>query len=135
MCALTNRDYLGIIGSYVFHPTINERNIMKTKLATCFMLGTLLVSAVAIAEDSDSDRTHPTTYVKDSAITTKIKSKLAVEKISSLAKIKVDTDAHGTVVLSGFVNSQEQKDKAVAIATNTEGVTSVKNNLRIKKDD
>jgi hyperosmotically inducible protein len=108
---------------------------MKTKLATCFILGTLLVSAVAFAEDSDSDRMHPVTFVKDSAITTKIKSKLAVEKIKSLAQVRVDTDAKGAVVLSGFVRNQEQQDKAVAIASNTEGVTSVKNNLRIKKDD
>ncbi|MGZ3236576.1 MAG: BON domain-containing protein [Burkholderiaceae bacterium] len=108
---------------------------MKTKLATCFILGTLLVSSVALAEDSDSDRAHPVAFVKDSAITTKIKAKLAVEKIKTLAQVRVDTDAKGAVVLSGFVRNQEQQDRAVAIASNTEGVTSVKNNLRIKKDD
>jgi hyperosmotically inducible periplasmic protein len=108
---------------------------MKTKLATCFILGTLLVSAFATAEDTDSDRKHPVTFVKDSAITTKIKSKLAIEKISTLAHVRVDTDAKGAVVLSGIVRTQEQEDRAVAIASNTEGVTSVKNNLRIKQDD
>ena len=108
---------------------------MKTKLASCFVIGALLVSVTAIAEDSDSDRMHPVAFVKDSVITTKIKTKLAAEKMSSLAHVSVDTDAKGAVVLSGFVRNQEQQDKAVAIASNTEGVTSVKNSLRIKKDD
>lgn len=111
---------------------------MNSKLATtCFIIGTLLAPVAAYAADSatDTDRTHPKTFVKDSAITTKIKAKLADEKISSLAHIKVDTHSKGAVVLSGKVTSQEEADKAVSIARATEGVTSVKSNLKIKKDD
>lgn len=109
---------------------------MKTQLAvTCFAIGTLLAPIAAHSEDRDSDRAHPMTYVKDSAITAKIKAKLADEKMRSLVHIRVDTDAKGVVVLSGTVRSQEEADKAVSIAQGTEGVTSVKNKLRIKKDD
>lgn len=109
---------------------------MKTQLAvTCFAIGTLLTPIAAHSEDRDSDRTHPMTYVKDSAITAKVKAKLADEKMRSLVHIRVDTDAKGVVVLSGTVRSQEEADKAVSIAQGTEGVTSVKNKLRIKKDD
>lgn len=110
---------------------------MKIKLATtCFVIGTLLVPIAAhAADDSDSDRAHPMTFVKDSAITTKIKAKLADEKMSSLVKIKVDTDRKGAVVLSGKVRTQEEADKAVSIARGTEGVTSVKSKIKIKKDD
>jgi len=109
---------------------------MRTKLAaTCFIIGTLLAPVAAHAADSDSDRTHPMTFVKDSVITTKIKAKLAEEKMSSLAHIKVDTDSKGAVVLRGKVKTQEEADKAVSIARETEGVASVKNNLKIKKDN
>jgi hyperosmotically inducible periplasmic protein len=109
---------------------------MKIKLATtCFVIGTLLAPFAAHAEDSDSDRTHPMTFVKDSVITTKIKAKLADEKMSSLAHIKVDTDSKGVVVLSGKVRTQEEADKAVSIARETEGVKSVESNIQIKKDD
>lgn len=108
---------------------------MKIQLAaTCFVVGTLLTPVVAHAEDKDSDRTHPMTYVKDSAITTKIKAKLAGEKMSSLKDIKVDTDNKGAVVLSGKVKSQEEADKAASIARETEGVTSVQSNIRVQKD-
>jgi len=109
---------------------------MKIQLATSFfVIGTLLAPVVAHAEDQDSDRKHPMTYVKDSVITTKIKAKLADEKMRSLMHIKVDTDSKGAVVLSGTVRSQEEADKAVSIAHGTEGVTSVKSNIRVKKDD
>ena len=110
---------------------------MNTKLA----LGCLIV-AVALApiasyssDDADMDRSHPKAFVKDSAITTKIKTKLAAEHLTSLARISVDTDASGIVWLSGNARSQEEIDKTVSIARGTEGVVSVKNNLKIKKDD
>ncbi len=75
------------------------------------------------------------TFIKDSAITTKVKAKLAAEKIRSLVHIKVDTDSNGVVVLSGIVRTQKEADKEVSIARGTEGVTSVTSKLRIKKDD
>jgi hyperosmotically inducible protein len=106
---------------------------MKIELATsCFIIGTLLAPVAVFAADGDSDRTHPVTFVKDSAITAKIKAKLAEEKLSSLAHIKVDTDAKGAVVLRGKVKTQEEADKAVSIARGTEGVTSVKSSILVK---
>ncbi len=108
---------------------------MKSKLATtCIIIGTLLAPVAAHA-DSEADNSHPMTFVKDSVITTKIKAKLAEEKMSSLAHIEVDTDRKGAVVLSGKVRTQEEADKAVSIARETEGVTSVRSKMRIKKDD
>jgi hyperosmotically inducible protein len=111
---------------------------MKIKLATtCFIIGTLLAPVATYAVDSatDTGSTHAKTFVKDSVITTKVKAQLAEEKISSLAHIKVDTHRKGEVVLSGKVTSQEEADKAVSIARDTEGVTSVKSKLQIKKED
>jgi hyperosmotically inducible protein len=106
---------------------------MKIKLATtCFVIGTLLAPVAVLAADGDSDRTHPMTFVKDSVITAKIKAKLAEEKISSLAHIKVDTDAKGAVVLRGKVKTQDEADKAVSIARATEGVTSVNSSIRVR---
>jgi hyperosmotically inducible protein len=106
---------------------------MKIKLATtCFIIGTLLAPVAVHAADPSSDGTSPMTFVKDSVITTKIKAKLAEQKISSLTHIKVDTDDKGAVVLRGKVKTQEEADKAVAIARETEGVTSVKSTIRVK---
>jgi hyperosmotically inducible protein len=110
---------------------------MKTKLATistiCFVVGTLLAPLAAYPADGDTDRKHPMTFVKDSVITTKVKAKLAEEKMSSLAHVKVDTDANGIVFLSGFVGSKDEVDKATTLARDTDGVVSVTNNIKVKK--
>lgn len=67
----------------------------------------------------------------DSAITAKIKSKYLVEKNLSSFKISVETKDN-TVILSGFVDSAEQKARAEKIATSVGGVKSVKNALVVK---
>ena len=110
---------------------------MKNKLAiTLLIAGAAMAPVVSLAGDNtDMDRSHPKAFVKDSAITTKIKSKLAAQHLTSAARIHVDTDAGGVVWLSGTARSQDEIDKAVAIARDTEHVVAVKNELTIKKDD
>jgi len=109
---------------------------MKSALATtCLVFGTLLGSAVAWAgEDSDTDRSHPVTFVKDSAITTAIKAKLAAEHLTSMARIHVDTDKDGVVWLTGSARTQEAADKAASIARETEHVKTVHSDVKVEKD-
>jgi len=105
-------------------------------LTACFVVATLVSPLAAhAANDGDTDRAHPEAFVKDSVITTKVKTKLAAEHLSSLAKVSVDTDRNGVVVLSGTARTQEAVDKAASITRSTEGVVSVQNNIRVKKDD
>ena len=87
------------------------------------------------AEDADADRSHPKTFVKDSAITMKIKTKLAAEHVTSLGRLHVDTDKDGIVYLQGTVRTQADADKAISIARGTEHVKSVNSEIRIKADD
>jgi hyperosmotically inducible protein len=107
---------------------------MKTKLATSlFVIGAMLTGVTAQAQNTD--REHPLTFIKDSAITTKVKAKLAHEKMNTLMHISVDTDDHGIVVLSGNVRSKELAKRAVSIARHTDGVTEVRNNIQIRAGD
>jgi hyperosmotically inducible protein len=110
---------------------------MNRKLAIGLLtIGAMLGPAVVLAAgDSDADRSHPKAFVKDSAITTKIKARLAAEHITSLGRIHVDTDKDGVVWLSGHARSHEASEKAESIARETEGVKEVRNHIRIKKDD
>jgi hyperosmotically inducible protein len=110
---------------------------MKTTIAsTCVLFGTLLgPAAIVVAQDSDADRSHPVAFVKDSAITTAIKAKLAAEHITSLGRIHVDTDKNGVVWLTGSARSQEAADKAQSIARDTEHVRAVHSDIKIKSDD
>lgn len=109
---------------------------MKSRiLTTLVMVGALAAPVMAnAADDRDQDRSHPKQWVKDSAITAKVKAKMAKDREVSAMHIKVDTDDHGVVQLSGTARSQAEADKAVQIAQGTEGVTSVDNQIRVNKD-
>ncbi len=105
---------------------------MKTNIViAAFLLGAGLAPA-AHAADMAADKATTKQYVKDSVITTKVKTKLAEEKVSSLVNIQVDTDAQGAVYLSGTAKTQADADKAVTITKAVEGVTSVHSNIKVK---
>ena len=108
---------------------------MKSSLAISIIATSLLLVPVVSRADADADRSHPMTYVKDSAITVKVKAKLADEHMNSLRHISVDTDSAGAVMLSGTARTQADVDKAVSIARSTEGVMSVTSSILVKKDD
>ncbi|HYQ96966.1 MAG TPA: BON domain-containing protein [Candidatus Nitrosocosmicus sp.] len=69
--------------------------------------------------------------IDDTTITTTVKSKLAVDKASSLTRVGVDT-IRGTVHLTGVVDSQATKNKAAEIAQSVDGVKNVVNNLQVQ---
>ncbi|HEY8025902.1 MAG TPA: BON domain-containing protein [Burkholderiaceae bacterium] len=98
-----------------------------------FVAGTLMPAAGAFADDVDAS--HPGTFIKDSAITTAIKTKLAAEHLKSLKNIKVDTDDKGVVWLSGTASTDYDVKKAESIARDTSGVRAVKNDIVVKPDN
>jgi osmotically-inducible protein OsmY len=70
-------------------------------------------------------------YVDDTVITAKVKAAIFDEPSLKSSEIKVET-FKGTVQLSGFVNSRADINKAVEVARGVGGVTSVKNDMRLK---
>ena len=70
-------------------------------------------------------------FVNDSVITARIKAALLKDpKVSGMA-VSVET-RKGTVVLSGFVESDSQLQRAAEIAAGVKGVVTVKNGLVVK---
>lgn len=109
---------------------------MKLTIATAALAAAGILAGTAVyAQDVDADRSQPKAFVKDSVITTKVKSKLAADHITSLGRIHVDTDANGVVYLSGSAHSQQAVDRAVEIARDTAGVKGVHSSLAVKPDD
>ena len=70
-------------------------------------------------------------FVDDSAITTAIKSKYALDKSVAMTSISVET-LNGTVQLSGFAKSASEKAQAEAIARDTKNVRSVRNDIMVR---
>jgi hyperosmotically inducible protein len=97
--------------------------------ASCLFAGTLLLPIAGFA--ADADHSSAKEYVKDSVITTKVKTLLAEEKMASLVHVTVDTDNSGAVTLGGTAATQNAIDRAVAITRTVKGVTSVNNHITV----
>ena len=88
--------------------------------------------AATAAYQVGKDERVPEVIASDSAITTKIKSKYAVDSVVSVFGIGVRT-YEGVVTLSGTVSSDVARDVAVTLAKDTGGVKSVANQIVVKK--
>jgi osmotically-inducible protein OsmY len=92
-----------------------------------------LINRVATMLGCASTATQESTgeYIDDSAITAKVKTALLNEPTLKSNEISVET-FKGRVQLSGFVSSRANIDKAVEVAQAVGGVTSVKNDMKLK---
>ena len=70
-------------------------------------------------------------YLDDTVITAKVKASIFNEPTLKASEINVET-YKGDVQLSGFVTDPGDATKAVQIAQGVRGVTSVKNDVRVK---
>jgi hyperosmotically inducible protein len=66
----------------------------------------------------------------DATLTTDVKARLADDEIVKARQIDVDTD-NGIVTLRGTVDSEAEAQQAVKIASNVEGVRSVRSFLKV----
>ena len=88
--------------------------------------------ATAEAADKTKDATAKTRVaLADTAITTKVKAGLVKEPDLESLGIHVETEK-GVVMLSGFVNSKSEADKAVKVAKGIDGVSNVKSAIQVK---
>jgi len=68
--------------------------------------------------------------VEEASLTAKIKSKMALD--DSVKALNIDIDTVGSVVtLNGRVSTQAERTRAVQLARETDGVTSVVDNLSV----
>ena len=70
-------------------------------------------------------------YIDDSTITTQVKARMVENKEVDAAAISVET-LNGTVLLSGFAKSSQEKSTAEAIARKVNGVKLVKNDIVVR---
>lgn len=99
------------------------------KRLTAVFLAIALASALGCA----GDRTHESTgeYTSDTWITTKVKAALVEDPMVKATEVNVET-FKGVVQLSGFVSSNAAMSQAVRVASGIKGVSSVRNDMRIK---
>jgi hyperosmotically inducible protein len=105
---------------------------MKPLIVAGVLAAGVMCAPLVLADKSGvaGDSSHH--FVKDSVITTKVKTKLASKHLITLTRIMVDTDENGVVWLSGRAPTQDAVDLATMIAKDTEGVTSVHNDVAVQ---
>ena len=94
-----------------------------------FFLVILLASLLGCASTTTKEGTGE--YVDDSVITAKVKAEIFKDETLKSAEINVET-FKGVVQLSGFVKQQADIARATEVARSVKGVTSVKNDMRVK---
>ncbi len=103
---------------------------MKQLNRITLLLATLaMIVMVGCASTSQKEGTGE--YIDDAVITTKVKAAVLNEPTLKSMEINVET-FKGIVQLSGFVSSQSDINKAVEITRSIKGVSSVKNDMRVK---
>lgn len=70
-------------------------------------------------------------YVDDAAITAAIKAKFVEDKVVSAGSISVET-MNGTVQLSGFAKTANEKAQAEQIARSSRNVRAVRNDIVVR---
>ena len=71
----------------------------------------------------------PVQTASDATLTAKVKAALGNDELVKARNIDVDT-MRGVVTLNGTVNSAAEKERALSLARNVEGVSNVRDNLR-----
>ena len=109
---------------------------MNRKLATLVLTAATALAFVGCQTTSDDRDTHKRTagqYVDDKVLIQRVKGALGDNEVYKFPDVKVNT-YKGTVQLSGFVASDEQKRRAEEIARNVPGVYNIQNNITLKSD-
>lgn len=103
---------------------------MKIKLAGLILVTSLAALPLSMMTGCavTSGRESAGEYVDDKTMATKIKTSLMRDPTVKAHQVNV-TAFRGSVQLSGFVDSQEQKDRATEIVRNMEGVKELHNDL------
>jgi len=126
---------------------MNTKKLTISKTLLAVMMGSALVCGSAMAETTTTDKAQSAAntagekidnsmnkvgnFMDDSSITAKVKAALVDADDIKSTDISVETEKN-VVTLSGFVESQAQAEKAVAVAKKVEGVTSVSDKLHVR---
>ncbi len=91
-----------------------------------FVVAMLINGCLAVSPNEGSED-----FMNSAIITSSVKARLANASGLETLSFTVET-LNGTVLLSGFAQTQEQKDAAGRVADNTEGVQRVINHIVVQ---
>jgi osmotically-inducible protein OsmY len=107
---------------------------MKRRSTAAALLAALMAAAVVAGCSSTPTQQSAGEAVEDGVVTAKVKAALVADPVTKAHQITVET-FKGTVQLSGFVESDEARSRALELARNIDGVRKVKDAMEVRRGD
>ncbi len=101
------------------------------RFATLLFAGVMAAMAAGCGSTVPANQETPGEYVSDAWITTKVKAALIDDPRVKATEVNVET-FKGVVQLTGFVSTTAAMSEALRLTRGIKGVTSVKNDMRLK---
>jgi osmotically-inducible protein OsmY len=111
------------------HCDNTESAMIHNNLLPASILAIVLLGTAGCAVTSGQSSVGQ--YVDDATITTRVKTRFAEDPKVSAMRISVET-LNGTVQLSGFADSETERQRAVDVARAVPDVKQVRNNIVVK---
>jgi hyperosmotically inducible protein len=107
-------------------------NVTNGKRLAALLVAALLGSTLITACSSTPSQQSTGEAIDDGVVTARVKAKLVEDPVTKAHQINVDT-FKGTVQLSGFVETEKARSRALQLARDVDGVKQVKDALQIRK--
>lgn len=104
----------------------------RAALVLAAIMGSSLAGSMVAGCSSTPSQQSTGEAIDDGVVTAKVKAKLIQDPLTKAHQINVDT-FKGTVQLSGFVESDDARSRALQLARAVDGVKRVKDAMQIRK--
>jgi osmotically-inducible protein OsmY len=104
---------------------------MARQKTAALLLAAIMASTVVACSSSPTQQSTGQA-IDDGVVTAKVKAKLIEDPVTKAHQINVET-FKGTVQLSGFVETDQARSRALQLARDVDGVKSVKDALEVRK--
>ena len=105
---------------------------MFTKQLSAVLLAAVMGSTLIVGCSSAPTQQSTGQAIDDGVVTAKVKAKLIEDPVTKAHQINVET-FKGSVQLSGFVENEQTRNRALQLAKDTAGVKNVKDALEVRR--
>jgi osmotically-inducible protein OsmY len=105
---------------------------MKHRKTAAWLLADFMAATAVVGCSSTPTQQPAEQAVDDGVVTAKVKAALVADPVTKAHQINVET-FKGTVQLSGFVESDEARVRALQLARDVNGVRKVKDAMEVRR--
>jgi osmotically-inducible protein OsmY len=105
---------------------------MKHRKTAAWLLAAFMAAMAVVGCSSTPTQQPAEQAVDDGVVTAKVKAALVADPVTKAHQINVET-FKGTVQLSGFVETDEARTRALQLARDVEGVRKVKDAMEVRR--